>query len=178
MKDKWTKIILIQAAFLVILFGLFFATCYINSNRPQIIETDTIFSTKTDTFFKTDTFKIEKLIPKNVVILKKDTVYTKDSTEIVLTTENKMFNDTITCEKDTVQLQIFTSGINVNVDSLNLMLKKQEIVKTNTIEITKYVEKPKTFLDKFKVGVGVGYGIGLNSRQFEPYAGITAIYSF
>ena len=171
-----TNFIIIQAFFLLILIGLFLGAYHLQTQGE--IVTDTVVFTRTDTFFKTDTFKIEKLIPKNVVILKKDTVYTKDSTEIVLTTENKMFNDTITCEKDTVQLQIFTSGINVNVDSLNLMLKKQEIVKTNTIEITKYVEKPKTFLDKFKVGVGVGYGIGLNSRQFEPYAGITAIYSF
>lgn len=178
MKDKWTKIILIQAAFLVILFGLFFATCYINSNKPQIIETDTIFSTRTDTFFQTDTFKIEKLVPKKVFEVKRDTFYTKDSTEIILPTENKLFNDTIKCEGDTVQLQIFTSGINVDVDSINLMLKKREIIKTNTIEITKYVEKPKTFLDRFKIGVGVGYGIGINSRQFEPYAGITAIYCF
>lgn len=178
MKNNWTKIILIQAAFLVILFGLFFATCYINSNKPAIIQTDTIFSTTTDTFFKTDTFKIEKLVPKKVFEVKRDTFYTKDSTEIILPTENKLFNDTIKCEGDTVQLQIFTSGINVDVDSISLMLRKREIIKTNTIEITKYVEKPKTFLDRFKIGVGVGYGVGINSRQFEPYAGITAIYCF
>jgi hypothetical protein len=46
-------------------------------------------------------------------------------------------------------------------------LKKSEIIKTNTIEVTKYIKQNK----RFNVGVQTGVGYGFTSKQIEPYIG-------
>ena len=138
----------------------------------ETIKTDTVFSTKTDTLWKDTTITKTKLVPKYIYKTKVDTVYDANQNPIELVTENKVYNDTIVCEKDTAELQIFTSGIKSNVDSINLSLRKSEIIKTNTIEITKYVDKKKTFWDRFHIGVQSGYGYGFNYKGLEPYIGL------
>ena len=133
---------------------------------------DTVIVERTDTVWKTDTFKVVQPKPKYIEKIKVDTVFDKQGNEIELVTENKIYQDTILCEKDTAELRIFTSGIKSNVDSVNLRLRKSEIIRTNTIEITKYVEKRKKFLDRFHVGLQGGYGYGFNYKGLEPYVGI------
>ena len=166
-----------------ILLILGFLTCIIltffvwhNYEPREIEKTDTIWQTKTDTFWKDTTITKEKLVPKEVFITKVDTFYKKDGSDTIFKTENKKFQDTLICEKDTAELQIFTSGIKSNVDSISLKLRKSEIIKTNTVEITKYIERPKTLKDHFKVGVGVGYGYGMINKNFDVYTGISINY--
>ena len=147
--------------------GLIFRKC---CRTLEIIKTDTI--TKTDTMWKTDTFKLEKLIPQKVVEIRRDTLYKKDSTEVILVTENKEYKDTIsTNDGDSIILNNFISGINPQLDSTKVSLKKKEVI--NTIEITKYVEKKKTIWDRFSLGVGIGYGIGLKNKDLEPFVGVS-----
>lgn len=152
---------------------------YLSNGRiREVIKADTITSERIDTFWKIDTFKMQKLVPKYIIKSKVDTVYDHEHNPIELITENKVYQDTIICKKDTAELQIFTSGIRSNVDSINLNLRKSEIVKTNTIEIIKYVEKPKTIWNNFSVGLGVGYGIGLKNKDFEPFVGVSLVYRY
>lgn len=155
------------------IFGLIYLdrSGYFESNI-ETIKTDTVFSTKTDTLWKDTTIIKTKLIPKYIYKTKVDTVYDKEQNPIELVTENKVYSDTIVCEKDTAELQIFTSGIKSNVDSINLNLRKSEIIKTNTIEITKYVDKKKTFWNRFHIGIQAGYGYGFNYKGLEPYIGL------
>ena len=150
---------------------------YLNENgyfnpKEDIVKTDTVITTKTDTLWKDTTITKTKLVPKYIYKTKVDTVYDANQNPIELVTENKVYNDTIVCEKDTAELQIFTSGIKSSVDSINLSLKKSEIIKTNTIEITKYVDKKKTFWNRFHIGVQGGYGYGFNYKGLEPYIGL------
>lgn len=144
----------------------------------ETIKTDTVFSTKTDTLWKDTTITKTKLVPKYIYKTKVDTVYDANQNPIELVTENKVYNDTIVCEKDTAELQIFTSGIKSNVDSINLNLRKSEIIKTNTIEITKYVDKKKTFWDRFNIGLQAGYGLGLKDKNFQPFVGLGVSCNF
>lgn len=74
--------------------------------------------------------------------------------------------------KDTAELQIFTSGIKSNVDSLSLNLKKSEIIRTNTIEITKYVEKPKKLFDRIHIQPQITSGYDLLNKQWGITCGI------
>ena len=41
-----------------------------------------------------------------------------------------------------------------------------------TVEVTKYIDKKRTFFDRFGIGLQGGYGIGLKDREFQPYIGI------
>lgn len=175
LKMKNNKIIYIA----IILSILSLLIYYININHEYILnkyfninKIDTVRIEKVDTLWRTDTFKIKELIPKEVVKIKTDTVFDKNGDTIQLVTENKRYQDTLLCDKDTAELQIFISGIKSNVDSINLNLKKSEIIKTNTIEITKYIEKKKTFWNRFHLGVQAGYGYGFKSKELTPYVGI------
>lgn len=140
-------------------------------NRPKevIIEkSDTIQIC--DTAYIKDTLIFEKvrLVPKEVYITKVDTVFDNNLNPIELITENKTYQDTIICDKDTAELQIFTSGIKSNVDSINLSLRKSNLVITNTITVTKYVKNNK----RLSLGLQLGYGYAFKSKELSPYVGI------
>jgi len=168
--------------FILAFIGLFlFASLYI-VHRCEIKrleglkKSDTVYSEKIDTLWKTDTFKITEFIPKNIIKTKVDTIVKKDGDTLHLITESKEFNKTLVKGKDTADVKIYTSGINTQLDSLKMRLKTHNEVITKTIEITK--EKPKTFWNRFHIGLQVGYGIGLRSKQFEPYAGVGVSFDF
>ena len=146
--------------------------CANNASGGQEISPDTI--TVSDTIWKDTTIFKDKLVPKYIKVVKRDTVFNEKGDTIELKTENKQYQDTIICEKDTAELQIFISGIKSNVDSINLRLKKSEIIKTEYITNTKYVEKPKKLfqlqpqatcgydpLNK-NWGAVIGFGISVN----------------
>ena len=133
----------------------------------EIIKTDTITNTKTDTLWKYTTITKTDTKVKYIQVIKTDTVYDKQGNEIELITDNKTYSDTILCGKDTIDYQIHISGIKSKLDSISLRLKKSEVIKTNTIEVTKYVKQNK----RFNVGVQTGVGYGFTSRQIEPYIG-------
>ena len=138
----------------------------------EVIKTDTVFSTKTDTLWKDTTIYEKEIKEKKVVEVRRDTVFTEKGDTLQLITEAKTFEKSIISDKDTADLQIYTSGINTALDSLKMRLKTHKEVITNTVEVTKYVQKKKTFIDRFHIGLQVGYGYGFNYKGLEPYVGV------
>ena len=136
------------------------------SKPDTCIVTDTLRYVDTLTFFK------EKPIEKKIYLTKIDTFYTKEGKDTVLKTENKHYIDTLCVQKDTAIIQNYISGINANLDSTRIQLRKTKEVITNTIEITKYIEKKKTFWNRFHLGVQAGYGYGFEYKGLEPYVGL------
>lgn len=149
--------------------GLLMRKC---SNTPEVIKTDTV--TVTDTMWKDTTIIEKELVPKIIVKKKVDTVYTKEGDTLNLVTESKKYEKSIVSDKDTCDLEIYTTGINTSLDSLKLRLKTHTI--TNTIEITKYVEKKKSFKERFHLSPQVGGGYGLIKRTFDVYVGLGVSY--
>lgn len=168
--NNWTKIILIQAAFLVILFGLFFATCYINSNKPAIIQTDTLRIQ--DTIWKDTTIFEKEFVPKYIHKIKTDTLYTEKGDTVQLETLSKTFERSVISDEDTAEVKIYTTGINTSLDSLKMRFKTHHI--TNTVEITKYIEKPRGNRIHIMPQIGVGYGIFKNN--IDIYVGVGLSY--
>lgn len=135
--------------------------------------TDTVIVERTDTVWKTDTFKVVQPKPKYIEKIKVDTVFDKQGNEIELVTENKIYQDTIpTCARDTVLVTSYISGTNAQLDSLNVILRKSEITKTNTVEITKYIEKKKSFFDRFHFAPNVSVGYGITQKKADVYIGV------
>ena len=155
---------------IVILGALFFMReC---STPPNIEKVDTVFSTKTDTLWKDTTIVKKEYVPTIVEKLQIDTVYDSNGDTIQLIVEAKKWEDSIVSNKDTAYLQIFTSGIRTSVDSTKIRLKTHTEVITNTVEVTKIVEKKKTVWDRFHIGLQAGYGYGFQYKGLEPYIGI------
>jgi hypothetical protein len=148
-----------------------------SQSPKEVIKTDTVFSTKTDTLWKDTTIVKKEYVPTIVEKLQIDTVYDSNGDTIQLIVEAKKWEDSIVSNKDTAYLQIFTSGIRTSLDSTKIRLKTHTEVITNTVEVTKILEKKKTVWDRFHIGVGVGYGIGLKNKDFEPFAGVSLTYS-
>lgn len=155
---------------IVILGALFFMReC---STPPNIEKVDTVFSTKTDTLWKDTTIVKKEYVPTIVEKLQIDTVYDSNGDTIQLIVEAKKWEDSIVSNKDTAYLQIFTSGIRTSLDSTKIRLKTHTEVITNTVEVTKIVEKKKTVWDRFHIGLQAGYGYGFQYKGLEPYVGI------
>ena len=149
---------------------LLLGICFHINNRMEpieVIRTDTITNTKTDTLWRDTTITKTDTKVKYIQVVKTDTVYDKQGNELELITDNKTYSDTILCGMDTIDYQIHISGIKSRLDSVSLRLKKSEVIKTNTIEVTKYIKQNK----RFNVGVQTGVGYGFTSRQIEPYIG-------
>ena len=127
-----------------------------------------------DTVQVVDTFKIYNPVPKYIEIVKTDTFYNEKGDTIPLFTQTKTYRDTVKCaQNDTAIVTNTIQGINANLLSTEVELRKQEI--TNTITIEKIIkQKPK----KWGVGVGIGYGIGLKNKDFEPFLGVSINYNF
>lgn len=156
-----------------LIFGLIGAHVYhiIVPKKSEIIEIEKIDTIQfCDTAYIRDTliFQKEKLVPKEVYITKIDTVYDNNYNPIELITENKIYKDTLICDKDTAEFQIFTSGIKSNVDSINLSLRKSNLAITNTITIEKLVKNNK----RISIGLQGGYGYAFKSKELSPYVGI------
>lgn len=151
-----------------------------NYNVRDIInnvqKTDTIITTKTDTLWKDTTIIEKEFVPKTIVKTKTDTLFKANGDTIQLITESKRFDKSIISDKDTADVEIYTSGINTSLDSLKMRFKTHREIVTNTVEITKYINKKKTFFDRFHIGVQAGYGYGFNYKGLEPYVGIGASF--
>lgn len=168
--NKWT--ILILAAFLIL--GFIVGCQWKEMRSEPIQETDTVITTRVDTIWNDTVIEKTKYIPKKVEIIRTDTIL-KDT---ILTTELKTYIDTLCNNNDSIILKNYISGTNSNLDSTSVDWRKHKEIITNTVEITKYIEKKKTFFDRFKVGVQVGYGYGFKSKYIEPYAGVGVSYNF
>ena len=156
-------IILLLTAFLVLGFII---GCQWSEMRSEGLETsDTVTVVEFDTVTITKDTTITKFIPKIIEKLRVDTIK-KDT---VLITERKTYIDTLCQNQDSILLKTTISGINARIDSLQVSLKKQEIIKTNTITITKYVDKPKKL---FNIQPQLGVGYGVFNRNVDMYVGI------
>lgn len=170
-------LIFISIAICFIILGFFYLdrSGYFDPMK-EVIKTDTVFTTKTDTLWKDTTIVEKEIVPKYIIKKKVDTVYTKEGDALNLITEAKRFDKRLISNKDTADIQIYTSGIETSLDSLKMRLKTHTDVITNTVEVTKYIQKKKTFLNRFHIGVQAGYGYGFNYKGLEPYVGIGASF--
>ena len=170
-------LIFISIAICFIILGFFYLdrSGYFDPMK-EVINTDTVFTTKTDTLWKDTTIVEKEIVPKYIVKKNVDTVYTKEGDTFNLITEAKRFDKRLISNKDTADIQIYTSGIETSLDSLKMRLKTHTDVITNTVEVTKYIQKKKTFWNMFHIGVQVGYGYGFNYKGLEPYVGIGASF--
>ena len=169
-KMKLSNNVLIVIGLLIcILMG---CTLWYAQTLPKIGETDTIFVS--DTIRQVDTFTVfkEKPIPKEVIKVKVDTFYTKEGNDTTLITENKVYQDSLCVQNDTAIVTNYISGINAKLDSTKVQLRITKETITNTVEITKYIEKKKTFWNRFHLGVQAGYGYGFEYKGLEPYVGL------
>lgn len=162
--SKWIIIGLIA----YILFLLNFPR-YTKPNEIIIEKSDTI--TVIDTVHTRDTLTITKPIPKYVEVVKTDTVFNEKGDTIQLVTENKLYNDTITCANDSIILESSITGVNPQLDYIKADWRRQEI--TNTITVTNYVRKKGL---RITPQVGIGYGV-LNKKT-DVFVGIGLSYNF
>ena len=170
-------LIFISIAICFIILGFFYLdrSGYFDPMK-EVINTDTVFTTKTDTLWKDTTIVEKEIVPKYIIKKKVDTVYTKEGDTLNLITEAKRIDKRLISNKDTADLQIYTSGINTSLDSLKMRLKTHREIVTNTVEVKKYIQKKKTFWNRFHIGVQAGYGYGFNYKGLEPYVGIGASF--
>ena len=166
-------LIFISIAICFIIFGFFYLdrSGYFGPMK-EVIKTDTVFTTKTDTLWKDTTIVEKDIVPKYIVKKKVDTVYTKEGDTFNLITEAKRFDKRLISNKDTADIQIYTSGIETSLDSLKMRLKTHTDVITNTVEVTKYIHKKKTFWDIWHVGLQGGYGYTFKTKDLQPYVGV------
>lgn len=175
MKNNGLIWICLTICFLILGFFYLNENGYFNP-KEDIVKTDTVITTKTDTLWKDTTITKTKLVPKYIYKIKVDTVYDANQNPIELVTENKVFNDTICSQKDSIILTSYTSGINANLDSLKVKLSKREVIKETVI--TKYIEKPKTFGDHFKIRPAITVGYDVFNKQFGMMGGVSLVYDF
>ena len=170
-------LIFISIAICFIILGFFYLdrSGYFDPMK-EVIKTDTVFTTKTDTLWKDTTIVEKEIVPKYIIKKKVDTVYTKEGDTLNLITESKRFDKRLISNKDTADIQIYTSGIETSLDSLKMRLKTHMEIVTNTVEVKKYIQKKKTFWNRFHIGVQAGYGYGFNYKGLEPYVGIGASF--
>lgn len=166
-------LIFISIAICFIILGFFYLdrSGYFDPMK-EVIKTDTVLTTKTDTLWKDTTIVEKEIVPKYIVKKKVDTVYTKEGNTFSLITESKRFDKRLISNKDTADVQVYTSGINTSLDSLKMRLKAHKEVITNTVEITKYVEKKKTFWNRFHIQPQVGVGYGVFNKKIDAYVGV------
>ena len=135
-------------------------------------KTDTVFSTKTDTLWKDTTIIEKEFVPKTIVKIKTDTLFKANGDTIQLITESKRFDKSIVSDKDTADVEIYTSGINTSLDSLKMRFKTHREIVTNTVEVTKYVKERKRFIDRFHIQHQVGVGYGVFNKKIDAYVGV------
>lgn len=173
MKEMMKKTNLFLAVILLVMAVISFSLVK-NCNRPRFngIESDTIIKTDTLWKWKDTTITKKEFVPKYITKIKTDTLFKENGDTVQLITESKRYDKTIISDKDTADVQVYTSGINTSLDSLKMRFKTHREVITNTVEITKYVEKKKTFKDRIKVIPNVGVGYGLINNKPDIYIGV------
>ena len=166
-------LIFISIAICFIILGFFYLdrSGYFDPMK-EVTNTDTVFTTKTDTLWKDTTIVEKKIVPKYIIKKNVDTVYTNEGDTLSLITEAKRFDKRLISNKDTADVQIYTSGINTSLDSLKMRFKTHREIVTNTVEVTKYVKDRKRFIDRFHIQPQVGVGYGVLNKKFDTYVGV------
>ena len=166
-------LIFISIAICFIILGFFYLdrSGYFDPMK-EVTKTDTVFTTKTDTLWKDTTIVEKEFVPKTIVKTKTDTLFKENGETVQLITEAKRFDKRIISNKDTADVQIYTSGINTSLDSLKMRFKTHREIVTNTVEVTKYVNESKRFIDRFHIQPQVGVGYGVLNKKFDTYVGV------
>ena len=163
-KSSWMTIIpTVICAIALLILGY-----YCGKTKTNVKQIDTV--TVTDTCWRDTTITEKELLPTYIIKKKVDTVYTKEGDTLQLITESKRYDRSLVSDKDTCDLQIYTTGINTSLDSLKLRLKTHTV--TNTVEITKYIQKNKTIKDRIHLEPQVGVGYGLINKRVDVYVGV------
>lgn len=128
---------------------------FTNTKTEQIIKTDTIHTTYTDTIF----VPIEKIKYVESKII--DTIYLKP-TDTVLLVEQKEYKDTIST--------IWISGVEPKIDSISYRIPRDTffINKEITVKEQRRINKGLTL----NIGLGTGIGINPITGKIEPTIGI------
>lgn len=165
MTNKYLTILLLS----LLLIATFIIGYDVGVRRSEPINTsDTVYNTRIDTIYNDTVIEKTKYIPKEVIKLRTDTI-TKDT---ILTFEQKIYEDTICQNQDSILLKTTISGINARIDSTSVAWKKHTTVVTNTVEITKYIEKPKTFWNRIHIQPQITSGYDVINHQWGIVGGI------
>ena len=166
---KNNKLIWISALIAVLIICLFWADSRgFFDKGGQVIKTDTI--SVSDTLYLHDTLTVEKPVPYVVTKVKTDTVFTPQGDTLQLVTETKKYEENIIQNQDTARICAQITGINAELDTISVIFNRRTV--TNTIEITKYIEKKRKFLDRFHITPNVSAGYGVFSKKPDVYVGI------
>lgn len=139
----------------LVVVGLSITLCLI---KPKVI-------TKTETLVKVDTVEIiiYKEVPKEKIKYiyshTIDTIYLKEPVDQI-TIEQKCYTDSLS--------DIYISGYQPNIDSINYHIPKQTIYVDKVVE----VEKPKSFWeDRFVISAGIYTGYSPIYNNFDVIVG-------
>lgn len=138
--NKLHTILLIIALCLMTLS--FFTVLFNSYHNPKVIEKRDTTIVR-DTVWKDTTITEKQVVPKIIVKKKVDTLYLKDGRDTLLVTEDKYFYKSSVMGLDTADVEIHTRGINTSLEELKMRLRLHNVHTTETVEITKYVEKKK-----------------------------------
>lgn len=175
MKTTNNTLLMVAASIIVLLMIIaFLQHDIINKykNDDNTKDSTVAVTTEYDTLWKDTTIIERQLVPTYVIKIKRDTLFSKDGDTIQLERESKRFDKTLTVDKDTADLQIYTSGIETSLDSLKMALKTHTDVITNTVTVTKYIEKPKTIWNRIHIQPQVTSGYDLINKQWGVTVGI------
>ena len=169
MRNKYLTILVLSLLLIANVIATFIIGYDAGVRHSKPINTsDTVYNTRIDTIYNDTVIEKTKYIPKEVIKLRTDTI-TKDT---ILTFEQKIYEDTICNDKDSIILKNFISGISSKLDSTSVAWKKHTTVVTNTVEITKYIEKPKTFWNRIHIQPQITSGYDVINHQWGIVGGI------
>lgn len=169
--NKTAKVI-IGILLIYILSLLSFSGC---NGKTEIIEVERV-----DTIQICDTAYIQqppeiitiyKPIPKYITQVRIDTV--KENTPLIV--ENKVYTDSI-CTKDNDSIFVTNTiqGVNANLLSTEVELRKTDKIITNTITITKHIKDKK----HWNIGPTLSTGFDPFNKQWVACVGLGITYTF
>lgn len=157
---------------IIILVFLFYVDGRFNVHEIINNKTDTVFTTKVDTLWKDTVITEREFVPKLVVKTKVDTLFKENGDTVELVSESKRFDKSLVLGEDTADVQVYTFGIKTSLDSLKMRLRTHHEVVTNTVEVTKYIEKRKRLIDRVHIQPQVTSGYDFVNKQWGVMCGI------
>lgn len=138
----------------------------------EVVRVDTV--TVSDTLYLHDTLTVDNPVPYLVEKVRTDTVFTPAGDTLQLVTETKKYEENIIQDQDTAVVKAQITGINAELDTVSVMFNRRQV--TNTIEITKYIEKKRKFHERFHFSPNVSAGYGVFNRNLDVYVGFGVAY--
>lgn len=120
---------------------------------------------KVDTIVKKDTVEVVKPKLSIKTVIKTDTLITLQSDTVEMDLEIKEYADTI----DSVSYFAKVSGYNPSLDSIAFVVPQ----KTIYVDRIQYINRKKTFKDRFHLSPSLGVGYGLINKKVDIYAGVS-----